>query len=359
MRWLAVSVALFLLVLPAGIRAVEEQNPFAPYPTPAGLEREIRELAAAHPDRVSLLEYGKSVEGRPLLCLHIGRPGRVGMPAAWIGGCIHGNEWIGSRLALAMARMLIADDGRDPDITAALDRLDFFVAPCLNPDAYERTFEHPELAGGIAGSGMTLSAEQGDAGWSVIRKNARGVDLNRNFPLPGKPLVPIDWAGSPDPKSVHYRGPRPLSEPETAALDSFFRDHPEIVAALSWHSTAAVMYPAHCPSHACMVRYGKMCRAFQQNQPHRRYPRMQSRVFDSYTGEMEDWLYAEYGVLATDVEIGTSGQNRKACDCDSLFWTFNPKNPDYWVENDAKAGIAALAAAERALSGRRIPPSER
>ena len=336
-----------------------EENLFSPYPTPTGLIIEITTLAAAHPDRVSVIEYGKSVEGRPLLALRIGRPGRTGMPAAWIAGCIHGNEWVGSRMAMAMARMLIEQDGHQAFITAALDRLDFFVAPCLNPDAYQRTFDHPELAAGAASSGATIVAGQGGADWAVIRKNAHGVDLNRNFPMPGRPLVPIDWAGSPDPKSVHYRGPAPLSEPETTAIDRFFQEHPEIVGAISWHSTAGVMYPAHCPSWKCMTRYARMCRAFQDNQPHRRYPRMQSRVFDTYTGELEDWLYAHYGVMATDIEISTSKENEKACNCDSLFWSFNPRNLDYWIENDARAGIAALVEAERITSGRPIPAGER
>lgn len=359
-KWLRIPVLLVaviaMLPAPAGLA---EDNPFAPYPTPAGLIAEIEAMAAAHPDRVTVMEYGKSVEGRPLLVMRIGRPGRTGMPAAWVGGCIHGNEWIGSRMAMEMARLLIEEDGRDPAVTSALDKMDFFIAPCLNPDGYQRTFEHPEMAGGIASAGATIVAGQGGADWSIVRKNARGVDLNRNFPIPGPVLIPIDWAGSPDPKSVHYRGPAPLSEPETAAIDRFFKEHEEIVAAISWHSTAAVMFPAHCPSWKCMIRYGRMTRAFQKNQPNRRYPRMQSRVFDTYTGEMEDWLYAEYGVMAADIEISTTKANEKACGCDSLFWSFNPRNLEYWLANDARAGIIALAEAEAITGGRRIPDRER
>jgi protein MpaA len=40
------------------------------------------------------------------------------------------------------------------------------------------------------------------------RQNARGVDLNRNFPY--------RWAGGP--RGTYYPGPRPASEPETRAL---------------------------------------------------------------------------------------------------------------------------------------------
>jgi hypothetical protein len=339
----------------------EEDNPLSPYPSPGMMVVEIYELAKAHPDRIEVMEYGKSVEGRPLLVMRISRPGGEDRPAAWIGACIHGNEWIGNRMAMAVARMLVEDDGRDSLVTEALDAMDFYIAPCINPDGYQKTWEMPHAGEIAAEMGATLTSSTGDqgTGWAYCRKNANGVDLNRNWPIPGKVTIPIDWAGSPDPSSVHYRGPEPLSEPETRAIDRLFQEHPEIFAAISWHSTGAVQFPAHCPSRACMKRHKKMCKAFKDNQPNRGYPRLQTRVFDSYTGEMEDWLYAEYGVLAMDVEISKSGLNRKACGCDSLFWSFNPIDPSYWIENDARAAIAAMLEAEKTTGGIRITRGER
>ena len=142
-------------------------------------------------------------------------------------------------------------------------------------------------------------------------------------------------------------------------MDRFFAEHEEIVAAISYHSTGAVLFPTHCPSYQCSKRHKKMLQAYKANQPHRKYPRIASRVFDSYTGELEDWLYAEYGMLATDVELSHTKANQEACDCDDLFWTFNPKDPSYWVENDARAGIAAELEAKRIVGGKRIPRAER
>jgi protein MpaA len=47
------------------------------------------------------------------------------------------------------------------------------------------------------------------------RKNARGVDLNRNSPW--------HWAHITGPGGVFYSGPRPWSEPESRALDAFVK----------------------------------------------------------------------------------------------------------------------------------------
>jgi len=329
----------------AAAGAVGAEDPLAPYPSPAMRAAEVSKLHEAHAERVEVLEYGRSGEGEPLVAMRVHRPGPEKKPAAWFGACIHGNEWIGNRVVMAIAVTLLGDDGRDPLVTRAMEEMDFFIAPCLNPDGYRRTWDDPH--------------EPGEDAAGARRKNTDGVDLNRNWPIPGEVTIPIDWAGSPDPDSIRYRGPSPLSEPETAALDRFFREHDNIVAGISFHSTAGVMFPPHCPSHACVVRSKKMGRAFRSEQVDRPYPRLQSRWFDTYTGELEDWLYAEYGVLAMDVEVSTSGANQKACHCKDPFWTFNPVNPDYWTTNDARAAIAAVVEANRVLDGRRLPPEER
>ena len=53
------------------------------------------------------------------------------------------------------------------------------------------------------------------------RKNAHGVDLNRNSPW--------HWAHLTGPGGVFYSGPRAWSEPESRALDAFIRRlHPAI-----------------------------------------------------------------------------------------------------------------------------------
>jgi protein MpaA len=82
-------------------------------------------------------------------------------------GCIHGNECA----AAAITKRLI---GADPLLDA-----DLWVIPDLNPDGHARR----------------------------TRQNAKGVDLNRNFPGAWRP---IGGAGA-----AEYSGPRPLSEPET------------------------------------------------------------------------------------------------------------------------------------------------
>ena len=108
---------------------------------------------------------GYSVEHRAIRLVVIGDP-RAPHPTLVVG-CIHGNETAG----IAVADRLAA--GPSPRGAA------LWIIPDLNPD-------------GVAAD---------------TRQNARGVDLNRNFPYGWRALY---VKGDPQ-----YGGPRPLSEPES------------------------------------------------------------------------------------------------------------------------------------------------
>ena len=112
--------------------------------------------------------FGRSAEGRTLRAVRIGpadAPTRV-----LVVGCVHGNECAGT----AVTRRLRA--GPLPAGVAV------WVIDDLNPDGRARD----------------------------VRQNARGVDLNRNFPR--------GWRAQGSPGSTYYSGPRPLSEPESRAV---------------------------------------------------------------------------------------------------------------------------------------------
>lgn len=140
---------------------------------------------AAVPDRPAVVAkrvLGQSVQGRPIVAWHLGE-GRRDVPTVVLISTMHGNEGATRQILQALV------DG-DP-----VHDVDLWVVPTYNPD------------GLAAGS----------------RKNAHGVDLNRNYPF--------RWA---DLDGTYESGPRPGSEPETKAMMAFLRDvRPDHV--LSFH----------------------------------------------------------------------------------------------------------------------------
>jgi murein peptide amidase A len=105
---------------------------------------------------------GRSVEGRPIVAVEIGD--FDASKRVLVVGCIHGNESAGIAIANRLAH------------SSPPPGLDLWIVPDLNPD-------------GVA---------------AHTRGNARGVDLNRNFPWRWQRL-----------SGLFYAGPRPLSEPES------------------------------------------------------------------------------------------------------------------------------------------------
>ncbi len=320
--------------------------PYGDYPAPEEMLSEAQALAEQFPDYVTTGEYGRSVEGRPLIYIRIAKPGPAGRPQALIAANIHGNEWIGNRMAMAAARRLLEDKDSDPWIASLLDRIEFWIIPCMNPDGYFRTW---------------AERDNPNAVWADMRKNAHGVDLNRNFPLPAERSMDNDFAGSSDPNSVRYTGPSPYSEPETQATRDFVAKR-EFFAAIDFHSNWGTIFPPKCNGSACEKQFKKMLEPAREKQKNVKYQIVAAWQVDSFSGEMEDELFYTYGVMAVCWEIFTQAatdEQQKNPDLQGAFWSMNPADIGYWVENDRDAALAAIEEAYRITGGKPVPESAR
>lgn len=127
-----------------------------PYPTPEAIEAQLQSLAGAFPNTARLFSIGKSVQGRNLWVMKISRNVSVDddRPEFKYVANMHGDEIVGRELMVRLIADLLQNDGRDPAVTALLDRTQIYIMPSMNPD------------GAAAGR----------------RANAKWVDLNRDFP---------------------------------------------------------------------------------------------------------------------------------------------------------------------------------
>jgi hypothetical protein len=190
--------------------------PPAPPPPPA------REPAIAE------RQFGLSVEGRPLRLRVAGDgPRRV----LWIGG-IHGDEREGSVATAELPHAFLAR----PKLA---ERVRLWVVEDVNPDGSARG----------------------------TRRNARGVDLNRNYPA-------RNFRPSPD------NGPSPLSEPEALALHALVQQiRPELViVAHSARGRHFINWDGPAERHA--ARFSSLTR----------YPIVASEALHGTPGSLGSWL---------------------------------------------------------------------
>ena len=311
----------------------------APYPTPDRRERELDELAAQLGGELAV--YGHSREGRPLRRLRLPGPG-PDAPRLLCSANIHSVEFIAGRVALGLLQHLAAGD---PELLRLRARAELWVIPCLNPDGYARTW-----------------AAHGRGRLAELRANAAGVDLNRNFPRPGGAAPSrLPGAGSDRPGDATYRGPHPLSEPETAALDALFTAQ-RFHASVNLHAFMGTAIPARVTDRQAYASYRDLCRALARAQPQVRYLRLANRIFDTFTGEQEDHQHHAHGTWAVCLETfplrATYAQHLRP---PSIFWRFNPRDPQRWIDNDVPAIAAYFHAALElapppATSRRALPP---
>jgi carboxypeptidase T len=252
--------------------------PWHEYPDATGFDDAWARLADDSGARVHTV--GTSVEGRPIRSYELGAPD--GEPVL-LTGLMHGVEVVGSLALLDLVRHLVAEPGRD-----VLRHARVVVVPVVNPDAF-----HANCA----------RLARGERAFQ--RCNARGVDINRNFPrlrrdMPVNPLGGSRWRRSP-----HYVGRCPMSEPETRALrDVAAGLRPRV--AVGFHSFGELLlYPWAFTSrpNPRRAKYERAGRAFTGSLRGVSYRVMQATDWYSTVGDMDDWLDAEFGTLAFTVEV--------------------------------------------------------
>ncbi len=309
----------------------------APYRSPEERDTALRDYTARAGG--VLHGIGESVEGRTILAAQFPaiEPSDVSL---LVCANIHGVEFIAAEVALAAARVQ-----SDPahDLTKLRETANIWVIPSLNPDAYAKTWR---LEG------------RGDL--PALRKNARGVDLNRNFPRPGN--ASSVWfnfngwrTGSDDEGNAFYRGVHEGSEPETQALIQL-QERCGFHASANLHSTmGTVIQPCVSDGQTSRV-YGQLVKAFRGGQARWKYRRVAAPWFDRFTGEQEDFQHHTGGTWSVCVEHYPVWVNPwRFISGTPLFWRFNPRDPSPWIDNDLP-GIASFfrAALLRERPGRSL-----
>ena len=151
-------------------------------------------IALAAPAAAGAATFGESVRGRPLEVTQRGDP--AAPVRLLVVGSIHGNETAGHAV-IARLRRLAPPPG-----------VQLWLVRTANPDGVSRG----------------------------TRQNARGVDLNRNFPF--------RWAGGGAAFDTYFPGRAPASEPETRALQRLIAEiEPDLT--LYYHQHMRLVSLAH------------------------------------------------------------------------------------------------------------------
>ena len=356
------------------------------------MTRLLRDYAAAAPHLVQLSSLGRSHEGRDIWLLTITHTATgldTDKPAFWVDGNIHAAELTASTACLYWLHQLVsAYLAGDAQSKQLLDTRVVYMVPRLNPDGAELAladkprhirsstrpypFDEEPVDGltveDIDGDGRVLqmrvpdphggykqhpddprlmvAREPGEFGGRYFRiipegtlKNydglminanpdREGLDLNRNFPAYWR--QEFEQVGA---------GPYPTSEPEVRAMVHFITSHPNIGAAVSFHTHSGVilrpmgmqsdddMTPEDLWSYKRFSDLGTQLTGYPAISIWHDFKYHPKQVI---TGT-QDWIYEHLGALFWTVEIWAPNKEAGITDYKWIDWY-----REHPVEDDVK-----------------------
>jgi murein tripeptide amidase MpaA len=356
------------------------------------LTRLLQDYAAAAPRLVELRSIGKSHEGREIWLLVITNTATgvdTDKPAFWVDGNIHAAELTASTACLYWLHQLISGyEAGNAQARQLLDTRVVYMVPRLNPDGAELAladkprhirsstrpypYDEPAVEGltveDVDGDGRILTMripdphgtwkkhaqdprlmvarEPGEFGGEYYRvipegtltnfdgfkiavnPDKEGLDLNRNFPAWWR--QEFEQTGA---------GPYPASEPEVRAMVHFCTHHPNIGAAVSFHThSGVILRPMGTQSDDDMTQEDLWMykRLSDRGAKLTGYPAISIWHDFKYhpkqiiTGT-QDWLYEHLGSLFWTVEIWAPNKEAGITDYKWIEWY-----RDHPVEDDLK-----------------------
>ncbi|OON69162.1 M14 family metallopeptidase [Hymenobacter sp. CRA2] len=159
-------------------------------------------LAQQYPDRLRIVPYGKTYEGRPLEVVQVASARNLarlddirhsnlrrtgvesGTPAidqpaiVWLSYNVHGNEAVSSEAVLQV--LYDFANPQNADAQALLDKVVLLLDPCVNPDGRERYVQWYQRVAAGPTNASPLSWEHREP-WPGGRYNHYYFDLNRDW----------------------------------------------------------------------------------------------------------------------------------------------------------------------------------
>ena len=351
----------------------------------------LRDYAQARPGLIELRSLGKSHEGRDIWVVVITQTASgpdVDKPAFWVDGNIHAAELTASTACLYWLHQLATGYGSQSDITHLLDTRVVYLVPRLNPDGAElamadrprhiRSSTRPYPWDEVPVDGLTIQDVDGDGRMLTMRvpdphgtykkctqdprlmvprepgefggeyyrlipeglltqydgvtiqvnRDREGLDLNRNFPAYWR--QEFEQIGA---------GPYPTSEPEVRAMVDFIVKHPNIGAAVSFHThSGVILRPMGTQSDDDMTPEDlwMIKRLSELGAQLTGYPAVSSyHDFKYHPKEVitgtQDWVYEHLGALFWTVEIWAPNKEAGIHDYSWIDWY-----RDHPVEDDLK-----------------------
>jgi hypothetical protein len=274
------------------------------YDEAGGIRDQLYAAARRNPQLVKLEVLGHTGQGREIIAVKLTQgAGEVpdgARPAVLYSSTQHAREWISTEVNRRLMNHFIAGwRANDREIRQLLQNNEFWFVLVANPDGYQYTFDHERLWR------KNLRDNNGDGQTQV----GDGVDPNRNFPNHWG----FDEEGSSSIQSSDtFRGPAPMSEPETQAMVGLL-DRIGFAFQVNYHSAGQWLLYAEGWQTSTPTADDPIYYAMSGNLDAPAiadfHPGLSSDVLYVTNGETTDYAHAATGALAWTPELSEGCDN--------------------------------------------------
>src|SRR3954447_6454901 len=253
--------------------------------------------------------------------LRIGRHRDGSKPGVLIQANDHAREWVPITITMEVAERLVRHYAAgDPTTRNIVENTDIFLIPSNNPDGANYSFYN------FASQRRNMTNHCGDDNADPARRNAWGVDLNRNYTV-ASGFDGYDGASTSCVSDTH-QGPSELSEPESKNIIWLVQNNRNIKFMMSVHSNGGQLFwqpgayiangrvttPRPPLGHEAYYwqsasRILSQVRAERQTVVTPENVGGSADVLYSSAGNVREELYFNYGVFAFGWEVGGSVYN--------------------------------------------------
>jgi len=264
----------------------------------------MQNTAAQFPAICQLVQFGTSVQGRPLYFMKISDNVNVeeDEPEFRYFSSIHGNEVVGYDMCVRLITLLTSQYGINTRITNIVNGTEIWICPLLNPDGYV----------------------------NQVRYNANGIDLNRNFPM-------VTGVQHPD-------GNNWAQETQAVMAQSVLHSYN---LSANFHGGAAVVnylwdYTYTLAPDDALLIQGALAYA-NSNPTLHNSTQFTNGITNGaawyvITGSMQDWCYGFTDEIDYTIELGED------------MWPPNSQLDSYW-NNNQESMLSLMEFAQRGLNG--------
>mgnify|MGYP003309421257 FL=1 len=259
---------------------------------------------------------GTSYDDRNIYLLTVGNP--EAEKAMFFTASIHGAEYISSQLIMAQIEYYLDNLNEKYDSVSfeeILSKVCIYVIPMVNPDSVAISQNGFFAISNKELREQLFKLEYTDM-WS---SNARGVDLNRNFPTVGFGNENGSKQEYSGPSFKYYEGEYAASEKETQLIIDFVKSKDNLCAYISYHTKGEVIYWNKGQKGDLYKNTSDVVKLIAKLTGYRNIKDYQLKSGIDY-----EWAILEAKIPGCTVEIG---------DMDSYFPVRQSQWPDIWKRN--------------------------